>query len=625
MVAYSSASLAVWAAVLVGVAGGWFPRAEPPHGAILAGACLTGLVALIGASIFWASDDGAAFEDLVRAFFYLGLFVLVVVASKRGEATAWLRGLAIGLVAICVLALGARFEPSLFGGGDLEFTELLPEGLTAAKGRLSYPIGYWNGLAAAMAICAVLLGWLGARAETRGGRALAVAVLPLPALAIYVAESEGGVIATAIGLAVLLAALQRRFSLLAGLSIGAAGAFALVTLARGRPALLDDPGGALAASQGTEMLVLSIAAVLLAGLARLALDRPIESFRPSRRFTIRASVAGALLVVIALFAFDVNVDPVDRWEEFKRAPEKTDAAAGNFLTGSSSGRYQFWTTALDAFQEEPLRGIGSSDFEPYWNRNGTLPVTIHEAHSLFIESAAELGVGGVVFSVGLFAVAATTGLRRRGILGGPPRGAVAAALGVLGAGFVGAAGEWVWNLPAVFGPVIVAAALLTGPATLPALAPRVAPPMAFIRTRRRFAGGVAILLVAWAAICAAGLLLLAQRALEDGQEAYFHGDFQDALAQAAEANQLQPWAFEPYLLTAQVHRTTGDVSSAQAAVGEALERSPQQWRLWLVAAQLDIRANDLAGARLNFDRAYELAPNLRRGSERYFRGLVEQQ
>jgi len=613
--------------VLVGVAGGWFPRAEPPHAAILAGTCLTGLVALIGVSIFWASDDGAAFEDLVRALAYLGLFVLIVVASKRGEVTCWLRGLAIGLVVICVLALGARFEPSLFGGGDLDFNEEIRarEGLTNAVGRLSYPIGYWNGLGAAMAICAVLLAWLGARAETRIGRALAVGLLALPPPAIYMAESEGGFIAMALGLVVLFAALQRRFSLLPGLVIGGAGGLALAMLGRGRSELLNNPGSALAESQGTEMLVLSIAAVLIAGLIRFALDRPIESFQPSRRFAIRASAASAVLVVIALVAFDVNVDPADRWEEFKRAPTAAEAKAANFLTGSSSGRYQYWVTAIDAFEEEPLRGIGSSDFEPYWNRHGSLPVTIKEAHSLFIESAAELGIGGAVFAVGLFAVVGFTGTRRRGMLGGPPRGAVAAGLGVLAAGFAGAAGEWVWNLPAVFGPVIVAAALLTGPATLPALAPRVGPPMAFIRTRRRFAGGVAILLVAWAAICAAGLLVLAQRALDDSRDAYFRGDVQDALAQAAEANQLEPWAAEPYVFMAQVYRATGDIPAAQAAIGEAIERSPQQWRLWIVATQLDIKANDLAGARANFDRAYELAPNLRRGSERYFRGLVEQE
>ena len=625
-IAYSATSLVVWGTVLVGVAVGWFPRAEPPQAAILAGACLTGLVALIGASLLWASDDGAAFEDLVRAFAYLGLFVLVLATSKRGDAAAWLRGLAIGLVVICVLALGARFEPSLFGGGDLDFNEQLRArpALGAAIGRLSYPIGYWNGLAAALAIGAVLLAWLGALAATPAGRALAVAALPLPLLGIYLTQSEGGTIAAALGLGVLLLAMTGRFLALSGLAIAGLGALVLVRLAASRDELLHDPGSALAGSQGTEMLVFSIAVVVVTGLTRAVLDRPIQSFRPSRRLVLGASGASALLVVVALIASGVNVNPVDRWQEFKRVPAQAEPTGGNFLSGSSSGRYQYWTTALEAFEEEPLSGIGASDFEYYWNQNGDEAVNVNEAHSLFIESAAELGVGGAVFSLGLFAVAAFTGVRRRGILGGPPRGAVPAALAVLTVGFTAAAAEWVWNLPGAFGAVIVAAALLTGPATLPALAPRVAPPMAFIRTRRRFAAGVATLLLAWAAICTAGLLLLAERALDDGQDAFFRADVPDALAQAAEAEQLEPWAAHPHVLRAQIYRTIGDISAAQAAIREAIERAPQQWRWWLIAVQLDVAANDLAGARVNFERAHELAPNLRKGSQRSFRDFVEQ-
>ena len=608
----------------MGVAGGWFPRAEPPQAAILAGACLTGRVALIAAAILWASDDGAAFEDLVRAFSYLGLFVLVVVASKRGDAAFWLRGLAIGLVVICVLALGARFEPSLFGGGDLDFNEELRArpALGAAIGRLSYPIGYWNGLATAMAICAVLLVWLGALAKTPTGRALAVGALPLPLLAVYLTQSEGGTIATALGLGVLLIAMARRFSLLAGLAIAGVGGFVLIRLANARDALLHDPGSPLAGSQGTEMLVFSIAAVVAVGLARLALDRPIQSFRPSRRLALAACGAGAALVVVAFVVFDINVNPVDRWNAFKQDPAPTDATSGNFLTGSSSGRYQYWTTALEAFEEEPLSGIGASDFEYYWNQNGNEAVNVNEAHSLFIESAAELGVGGLFFSLGLFGVAAFTGVRRRGMLGGPPREAVPATLGVLAAGFTAAAGEWVWNLPGAFGGVIVAAALLTGPATLPALAPRVAPPMAFIRTRRRFAGGVATLLLAWVAICTAGLLLLAERALDDGREAFSRADFRGALAQGAEAKQLEPWSEKPHAFMAQVYGSLGDIPAAQAAIREAIERAPEQWRLWVIAMGLDIAANDLAGARANFERANELAPNLLEGYGRSFRDYV---
>ncbi len=68
-----------------------------------------------------------------------------MIASPRASARAWLGGLALGLVIVAGLALVSRFEPSF--GGDQELGTFLP----AAAGRLSYPIGYWNGLAAAMA------------------------------------------------------------------------------------------------------------------------------------------------------------------------------------------------------------------------------------------------------------------------------------------------------------------------------------------------------------------------------------------------------------------------------------------------------------------------------------------
>ena len=96
-------------------------------------------------------------------------------------------------------------------------TEELGTFLPAAGGRLSYPIGYWNGLAAAMAIGLVLLVWLGGHARAAGVRAVAVAAIPLPILVIYLASSRGGVAAGVVGLAVLLALGPARARMFAGL------------------------------------------------------------------------------------------------------------------------------------------------------------------------------------------------------------------------------------------------------------------------------------------------------------------------------------------------------------------------------------------------------------------------
>src|SRR5439155_26354943 len=123
----------------------------------------------------------------------LGRCVLGVAAAAEGSARLWLSGLALGLFTVAVLALGSRIAPSLFPEQDL--ARLLP----SVRTRLSYPLNYWNGLAACMAMAIVLLAWLGTHAATRTGRALSVAALPVPALALFLTSSRGGVFALVAG------------------------------------------------------------------------------------------------------------------------------------------------------------------------------------------------------------------------------------------------------------------------------------------------------------------------------------------------------------------------------------------------------------------------------------------
>ena len=169
----------VWWAAIVGLALGILPRARVPARAIVA-CCALGGLALYGAlSMTWGNDDGEAFTDVLRITSYLGLVLLVVLVSPRGSARVWLTGLAIGIAGLAAWALLSRFEPSL-PGGDENIATFLPD----ASGRLSYPIGYWNALAACMAAGAVLLAWLGAHAYSRAGRALAVGALAIVGLAL---------------------------------------------------------------------------------------------------------------------------------------------------------------------------------------------------------------------------------------------------------------------------------------------------------------------------------------------------------------------------------------------------------------------------------------------------------
>jgi hypothetical protein len=603
----AGATVAVWWAAVIAIALGGWPRSRVPAAALGAGVCLAALAAWTAISMGWASDDGGAFKEVVRVLGYLGMFVLVVIASPRASARTWLRGVAIGLVIVAGLALLSRFEPSF--GGSKELAAFLP----SAAGRLSYPIGYWNGLAAAMAIAAVLLVWLGGQARAAAARAAAVAAIPLPILVIYLASSRGGVAAGSIGLAVLLALGPARARMFAGLAMGGVGGVLLVSLASRKHELVDALGNSAAAAQGDQMLALSVLVVLAVGTLRFLFDDSLGRLEVPARLT-RAVGAAAVIAVIAGILL---AGPSKRWGEFKQVgplETKSTYVAAHLGSGRGSGRYQFWSTALDAFEAHPLHGIGAGGYEAYWHQHGSLAVPVRDAHSLFFESMAELGLVGLMLVLGFLGFAAVRGFRR-----GPTRsrgGALGAALAILAAGILSAAIDWTWELPACFGLVVLAAALLTGPATLgsepssstvlPAVNGRAARPS----TRRpsRFGLGVATLLVGWAAIWAGGILFLTEVRLGDSRAAAGAGDLASASQDARDASTLQPWAAEPRLQLALVEELDGDLRAANRDLGEAIQRAADDWELWFVRARLEVKSGDVSAARQALERARQLNP-----------------
>jgi hypothetical protein len=579
---WAAATILVWWTVVVALVAGAWPRSAPPATAVVAGLCLFGLTALTGASIAWSVDLGAAYVDAIRAAGYLGLFVLVVIACRAGAGRALLAGLAAGLVLVAAVALLSRLEPGFTGGAD----EAL--GLEVSGGRLSYPLGYWNGLGACMAATLLLLVWLGARAPTRAARALAVAAIPIPLLTLSFSGSRGAAAAAGVGFAVLLAAGPRRVSLAAVAGLGLAGGLPLIALAATSDPLVDGLATPEAAEAGDWLLVASLVCCAVLSAAAARLDRriggahaPVVGTRPA---------AAALLVAAALGILVAN--PAARWDELDSPPETTELSDRQQLTRfanvGGSGRVQYWEAALDATRDEPLRGIGAGGYESYWNRNGSLESSVEHAHSLFLESSAELGIGGLVLALGLFGVPAIAGVRRLRATtawadpdaGG---GAVGAALAVLAAGFVSANVEWVWDLPAAFVAPVVAAGFLTTPP---------ARPRAAAAPRRRRARAAAIGIVALGLVCCVGAaqLFLAEEALDASSSELAAGDAGDAAREARRAIDLLPFAAEPRLSLADAERRRGDYGAARRAINDAQERSRGDWRLWLEEAGLEFEA-----------------------------------
>jgi tetratricopeptide (TPR) repeat protein len=598
----AAAAVVVWWSVIVALAAGRLLEhrwASVPPAAIIAGGCLVGIAALSFLSLAWASDDGRAFAIAVQAALYAGVFVLVVLLSSPGDGRSWLGGLALGLAAVCAVALTARLVPGI--DADAGLFEAIP----SAQGRLSFPLGYWNGLGALAALALIVLSWVGARGRGRVERAVATAAIPLACLTLYLTSSRGAIAAAAVGMVALVALGPARARIVGTAAIGVTAGGVLAVLAATRSDLRDGLSTSTADSQGLEMLVATLGAIALVGVVRYALDAPLAGARIPRLAGAVAVSVGAL----ALIAGVATADPGGWIEEFRQPPDELapqdPEATRDLVSASGHGRWQFWQAAGNAFREEPLTGVGAGGFEAFWNQHGTLAAVIEHAHSIFLQYLAELGPLGLLLIVGALAVAVVCAVRRRrATLDG--EAAVAGAL-VLAATLAFAI-DWSWSIPAVALPVLVALAVATGPSTVSPLGAMAASEG---RPGRLSGAGLATvtILLAWGAIWVGGISLLTAIKVDQSQAAAARGDLEDAAADADDAITLQPWAAEPRLQLGLVYELAGDLDAARERVIEATERAPEDWRVWFILSRVEGTQGNVEAAREALNRADGLLPS----------------
>jgi O-antigen ligase len=134
------------------------------------------------------------------------------------------------------------------------------------------------------------------------------------------------------------------------------------------------------------------------------------------------------------------------------------------LGSASSNRADYWRVAWDAAGEHPLRGLGPGGFGPAWLRERPYPEPVKDAHSLPLESLAELGIVGLALLLaflGAVALAARDALRTGGAYAAGPAAALSTWL-------VHACVDWDWEMPALtLIAVACTGALLSGGAARP--------------------------------------------------------------------------------------------------------------------------------------------------------------
>ena len=594
------AIVVLWGAILAFALGLW-PLRRPPLAALVAGGLLCAFALVTGLSLLWAESAERALAEFNRAVLLTAVFAVAVLAGTRGNVGRWLDGIALGIAGVGLLALASRLFPDVLPAGAVQ--DFLP----AVATRLSWPVEYWNGLAILVGIGLPLLLRVATTAQPVA-RGTAVGVIPALAGTLFLTSSRGGFAVAFLGLAAFFVLGPRRWSAATACVFAAAGSVAVVAILHARDELVNMPEASEAVGQGRSAALLVLLVCLVTGALYAAGSLALAE----RRTPPLRGWAAALAVLLVALVGAAATDAMERFDEFcDPSPEFAldEFVQAHLVSGTGSGRCQFWGAALDQWREAPLVGQGAGSYEAWWSQNGTIPYFIRDAHSLYVETLGELGLVGFLLLAGALATGLVAGARRLLAAGDAEEAVAIAAVLSAFVAFLAAAGiDWMWEETAVSAVGLLLLGLAVGPATstaAPALAPADAAPRPSLR---RYGGAIAVLVAGWVLICVQAVPLLTQYTLAASQEAVQEDDLAGALEQALAARQLSPWAAKPYLQLALVHEQRDDLPAARAAIGEAIERDPLDWRLWLVAARLETLDGDIAAARESLARAVELNP-----------------
>jgi O-antigen ligase/polysaccharide polymerase Wzy-like membrane protein len=525
-------------------------------------ASLAGLAAWVWLSLAWTDDVAQTVQEGERMLVYVAGTSLLLVLGRRSSVEALVAGVAAAIVVVCTYALSLRLLAP--GRGAYQVVSSDPE----ASFRLSRPLGYANALAIFAAI-GILLG-LGLALRGRGVvRAVAASSLVILAPTLYFTYGRGAWLGLAAGACALVALEHDRLVVAPrGLAYAVAPAIA-VALASRTHGLTADPSSVTAARHDGRLL--AVAVVCLAAAAAFVpagLDRLLPKVTPSRGARRALALAGGavlLAVVVAAVAAVGGPEAGARraYHAFNApAPLVKSDASGRLFSLSGSNRSDYWRVAWREVEAHPFVGGGAGSFQRYWLRHRSANLPVLDAHSLYLETLAELGVIGLALLLCVLAVP-LLGLRaaRRSPL-------AAAAFGGYVAYLVHAGIDWDWEMPAV-----TLAALACGVALLLAARGQAAPALA---RGPRVAGALAA--AALAVVALGGFV--GNRAEASASDALDAARLHSAAAEARQARRWEPWSSEPWRLLGESQLQAGAVADARRSFRRGLAKDGASWELW---------------------------------------------
>ena len=527
---------------------------------------LAGLAAWTWLALLWTDNTVQTALEGFRVLAFLGAAAALLLVVRRATAPALLRGLFAAIALVSTYGLLTRLFPDRIGTYD-----------PVALYRLSEPLGYWNGLGAFAAMGALLGLGIVARDGSLLARCLAGGAVPLLVSTMFFTFSRGAWAAFGIGLLVAFILDPRRLQLAVAALLLAVPAGLGLLAALGSDALTEQESTLEAAvDQGRLVALILLGCAALGATAAAALALGEGRVRPSK--SLRLAFAGALAVLAlgavgaALVEFGGPVGLVEEAYDSFRAPPPAnpEALERRLFTFSGSYRTLLWEEAWDDFSANPVLGSGPGTYEQYWNLHRPNDHIVRDAHSVYFETLAELGLIGfllLVLALGAPVVAAF-GARRAPLAVG--------AIGAYVAYLVHAGVDWDWELTGLTVPALacgVALLALRPTSSAPAV------PGAPLRI------GGAALAVALAVIALVGLVGSSASRLSEEALSASPPDYARAEDEARKAEDWAPWSSEPWQRLGEAQLAQDDLGAARASFRKAIAKEPTDWQLWFLLAE----------------------------------------
>jgi O-Antigen ligase len=579
-----------------------------------------------GISLAWSVLPNGTWIELNREIAYVIVLVLAIAvgSSTRRAAELAADGFLVVSFAVAVYALAQKLIPGVHISGLFNLNQ------TGGLSRLQEPFGYWNALAlfASMGVPVAL--WIAVEGDRRGRRLAGLVLLELEFLLIAFTYSRGALIALVPAVAIALALGGNRLRGL--LWLGVAGICAAPPMILGLTShSLSVSHVALShrESAGAKLLgvlVVSLAALLLAGMRVMALESRVRLSPARARGVARALVTafglGCLIaLVIVAFSHRGLTGTISHvWHRFTVSYDVRANDPSHLFSADSGHRWGWWKEALGAFGARPLQGWGAGSFPvvDLLYRHDSL--TVKQPHNVPLQWLSETGLVGAGLALAgcvLLAIVAVRAVQRR-----PPgsqRMVAAALLAAVVAYGVHALYDWDSDIPGVTLPAILFLGVLIGIRGRSSARPPAGPRGVLLeipselspRAGMRLAGlAVITLLLCCYAASAAIPSIAADRARSalvaaDGNS---RSELLSAARSAASASRLDPLSDAGLLAESTIALRLRQPVAARSLLLAAVKRQPADPQAWTSLAIVDVQLGDARDALSAVQRALALDP-----------------